>query len=321
MRIYFILTALLCIVCLSFPLLTCSICKKNENTTADKETVTTALTEESNSDKETISVFNTSYGKTTETDMTEYIIGVVAGEMPASFCDEALKAQSVAAYTYAKYIRENGNSTITDSSSLHQSYIDKKAQKSKWGKDYDLYRNRIESAVNSVKGEYLAYNGKTALTVFHAESDNKTNSAEEIWNSTVPYLISVDAPSAEEFNAEYTFTPEEFKSLFEEKGKLKITEKDIKKWASITKKNENGYIRKLKVADTEFSSVEVKDILSLSSADFTGRIENDTFIFTAKGKGHGVGMSQYSAEHMAQNGKSYKEILSHFYPGTTLKKE
>ena len=133
--------------------------------------------------------------------------------------------------------------------------------------------------------------------------------------------MSVDAPSAEEFNTEYSYTPEQFKKLFEEKGGSKITEKDMKKWASITKKNESGYIRRLKVADKEFMAVKVKDILSLPSADFTGKIENNTFIFTAKGKGHGVGMSQYSAEYMAQKGKSYKEILAHFYPGTTIEKE
>ena len=319
MRIYFILTAVLCIFCLTAPLITFTI-----NANPGKDEGAQSLTETSAAEKTTaekISVLNLTSAEATQTDMTEYIIGVVAGEMPASFSPEALKAQAVAAYTYAQYVRENGADSITDSPALHQSYIDKDAQKSKWGDDYGLYRQIIEDAVNAVKGERLICNGKTALTVFHAASHNKTNSAEEIWGSAVPYLISVDAPSEETFSNTATFTADEFRSRFEEKGNVEITEKDFKKWASVSKKDDSGHIRSLKVADKDFTAVEVKEILDLPSADFTGKIENDTFVFTTFGKGHGVGMSQYSAEYMAKQGKSYKEIVAHFYPGTAIEKE
>ena len=320
MRIYFTLTAILTVVSLTVPFISC---------TANKKQVTSATSEISTSteadNEEKISVLNLSSGETFETDINEYIIGVVAGEMPASFSPEALKAQAVAAYTYVKYTKETDNSnetfTITDSSSLHQSYIDTDEQKKKWGEDYELYRSRIESAVKSTQGEFVSYNGKAALTAFHADSYKSTRSAEEIWGNPVAYLISAEAPSDEEFIGNYTFTPDEFKTRFKERGAIDLTEKDIKKWASITQKSEKGYIRSLKVGEKEFSAIEIKDILSLPSTSFTGKIENDTFVFTVKGKGHGVGMSQYSAEYMAKNGKTYKDILAHFYPGTTLEKE
>ena len=318
MRIYFILTAMLIIVSLTVPFFTTAVNNKEKTTAATEQK---ALHKEAATESDTVTVLKSATGETVETDITDYITGVVAGEMPASFSEEALKAQAVAAYTYLKYTKENTSDTLTDSSALHQSYIDKDEQKNKWGADYGLYSSIIENAVNSVAGEYVTYDGKTALTVFHAASTSKTNSAEEIWGRNLPYLMSVDAPSDEEFNTELTFTSEEFKMLFEEKGNISITQKDIKKWASAVKKNDRGYIRSLKVADREFTAPEIRDILSLPSVDFTGRIENDTFIFTVKGKGHGVGMSQYSAEYMARQGKSYKDILLHFYPGTAIEKE
>lgn len=320
MRIYIILTAVLCALSLTAPFVTGVISKDGKNNSEPQDSTVTQAQEETAAEQK-ISVLKASTGETVQTDITEYITGVVAGEMPASFCPEALKAQAVAAYSYVKYLKEKGSDIITDSPSLHQSYISKDEQKKKWGDNYELYRERTEAAVKSVKGEYVSYNGKPALTAFHADSDGKTASAEEIWGSPVSYLVSVDAPSQGSFSTDCSFTPDEFKALFEEKGKVSITEKDIRMWVSVTAKNERGNISAVKVGEKSFSAIEIREILSLPSAAFTGRIENDTFIFTAKGKGHGVGMSQYSAEYMARQGKSYSEILEHFYPGTALVKE
>ena len=326
MRIYFILTAILLIISLSVPFISCTV-SEHTNTafekTDDVKNSSEKPTDDQSTRDEKITIFKTATEETIETDMTEYLIGVVAAEMPASFSAEALKAQTVASYTYAKYLKENNGSdfTITDSSAVHQSYIDTAEQKEKWGDNYEYYRSIIESAVTSVSGEYLTYNSKTALTAFHAHSESYTNSAEEIWGNPVAYLISVEAPSKESFETECSFTSKNFKAIFEEKGELKITESDIKKWVMVMSKSDRGYIRTLQIGGKDFSAVEVKDILSLPSATFTAKLENNRFVFTVKGKGHGVGMSQYSAEYMAKEGKSYKEILAHFYPGTKLKKD
>ncbi len=326
MKIYFILTAVLVLAALTIPFAINTASKKlsSTETTASTETTSQISTTESAKEKETVSVLKTSTDTVIEVDMFDYIVGTVAGEMPASFNIEALKAQAVISYTYAKYLTEksdNNAMVLSDSSNVHQSYIDKNEQKKKWGEHYDEHRSKIEDAVNDVIGECLAYDGKTAMTVFHALSEGETNSAEEIWGDAVPYLVSVKAPSNESAKKEFNFTEDEFRKLFEEHGETDFDEGDSKKWAKITEKSDNGFIRKLTVGNKTFSSAEVADILSLPSTNFTAKHSDKTFIFTAYGKGHGVGMSQYGAEYMAQSGNDYAEILSHFYPGTTLEKE
>ena len=323
MKIYFVLTAILVMWALTIPFAVNTACKKS---TLTETTTTTEVTSQRNTLKEeteTVSVLKASTDAVTEVALYDYIVGTVAGEMPASFNEEALKAQAVASYTYAKYLKENnGNNTvISDSPSVHQSYIDKETQKEKWGEYYDEYRSKIEAAVNDITGEFLTFDGKTAMTVFHALSENETNSAEEIWGNAVPYLVSVEAPSEESAKKEFDFTEEEFRRLFKENGAVTFTQADSKKWAKITEKSDNGYIRKLAVGNKTFYSAEVADILSLPSSNFTAKYKDGYFTFTAYGKGHGVGMSQYGAEYMAQNGKDYAEILAHFYPGTALAKE
>jgi len=325
MRIYFILTAVLVILALTLPFI---INKTSEKlTSASTAVITEATTEKQLTDleeeKETVKVLRTSSDTVIDVELFEYIVGTVAGEMPASFCIEALKAQAVACYTYAKYIKENSDkkdSLISDSSFKHQSYIDKSEQKEKWGDNYAEYRDIIEKAVKSVYGEYLTFDEKTAMTVFHAISADKTNSAEKIWGEAIPYLIPVEAPSDISSEKSYEYSETEFKSLFEKKSEITLND-DPRKWAKILKKDDNGYIRSLSVGNETFAAVEIMEILSLPSANFTAKYDDGIFIFSVKGKGHGVGMSQYGAEYMAQQGKNYKEILTHFYPGTAFEKE
>lgn len=327
MKLYLILTVILCTTALCVPMIANTVNSKIKDsavTELTEQAEAPAVAKESDLQKEdTIKVVQASTGAETEVSLFNYITGVVAGEMPASFNIEALKAQAVVSSTYAKYITgENpALSAITDSPSLHQSYIDKQAQKEKWGDNYDGYRSIIEEAVRSVYGEILTFNGEPAMTVFHALSPKKTNSAEDIWTTEVPYLISVSSPADESVKKDFTFSSEQFKKLFSEKGGVNFKNTPPKTWAKITAKTENGFIKTLTVEDKSFTAAEVSDILSLSSSSFTAKYENDSFIFTATGKGHGVGMSQYGAEYMANQGKNYKEILAHYYPGTELTKE
>lgn len=325
MKIYLILTAVLVFFSLTIPFALNEISegfyeREESRTPSIGETSTFSEDEDK---KETVSVFISSTGETIKTDMLDYIVGSVAGEMPASFSPEALKSQAVASYTYAKYVIENSggeNALISDSPLVHQSYTDKDGQKKKWGENYAEYRSKIEKAVNEVYGEYLTFEGKTALTAFHALSKGRTNSAEEIWGEAVPYLVSVSSLSYEDAEKTLSFTEEEFISLLEEKADLKLDGKE-KIATKVTEKSKEGYIRKLKIEDKLFTAVEIKEIFSLPSASFYGKNENGVYSFTCFGKGHGVGMSQYGAEYMANEGKSYREILSHFYPGTAISKE
>lgn len=325
MKLYLILTAILILSALTVPVVINSANEDvTENIAASQKNYNLSETSYKSAENENhvIRVLDTETQKVSTMDMVEYITGTVAGEMPASFCPEALKAQAVASYTYAKYIMEHNTDKkitydITDSSDKHQCYIDTEKQKEKWGDSYDEYKEKIKSAVESIYGEYLTYNGETALSVFHAVSIGNTNSAEEIWGKTVPYLVSVTTNTNTVHESNNEFTADKFKNIFAQEG-VTITDNNPRFWAQITEKDENGYIKILRVGDNEFTALEIKGILSLPSVSFTAKLENDNFIFTCYGKGHGVGMSQYGAEHMAQTGKTYKEILAHFYPGTKL---
>lgn len=325
MKPYFILTVILCLIMILFPFLAKTLQKNEENTTSTELSSIFAdkAASEYETASETVSVLRTASGNVTDMKLFDYLVGTVAGEMPASFCREALKAQAVVSYTYAKWILENsesGKSYISDSSALHQKYIDENEQKEKWQANYEANRQRIEDAVKSVYGKYLSFEGETAMTVFHALSSGKTLSAAQVWGKDIPYLKQVEAPGdtlSEKLESVITYTADEFRQLFEEEG-LKFESDEIGKWASVKEKSEDGYIRKLTVCSEDFTARQIRKILSLPSESFTAKIENNCFVFTTYGKGHGVGMSQYSADYMARQGKSYKEILAHFYPGTVL---
>ena len=280
MKIYLILALILYISGLFIPVIAISVSKNTASSSITAE-VTDELKENTTAAEDvTVKVFRTKTEETTDIGIKEYIIGCVAGEMPASYNTEALKAQAVASYTYAKYIKENNSYdgyTLTDSSAVHQSYIDTNAQKEKWGDDYNEYRSRIEDAVNSVYGEYLTFKGKTALTAFHASSPDKTASAAEIWNTHIPYLVSTDAPCNNVPVSECRFTSNEFRDLFEKNTKITLKENDISKWARVTEKYENGFIKKIEIGKKIFTNSEIKDILCLPGVFFKGKLENNIF--------------------------------------------
>lgn len=273
---------------------------------------------------DTVTVLSSSTGEIAEMKTEEYIFGAVCAEMPASYHEEALKAQAVACYTYLKWIRENSDNPekigadISDSASEHQAYITNEELKEKWGSSYEIYREKVKDAVESVLYEYLEYEEKTAMTVFHALSPGKTHSSEEIWNSEVPYLKSVTAPGdklSPDFSATVTLTYSEFLSAFEGSK-----ESDIEKILSSASKDSDDYVKELSFNEKNFSSTDIRSAFSLKSPYFTVENSDNSVIFTVFGKGHGIGMSQYSADYMARQGSTYKEILLHFYEGTKLVK-
>lgn len=271
---------------------------------------------------ETVSVFSDSSGKITEMTAEDYVFGSVCAEMPASFHEEALKAQAVASYTYMKWIKENSDNAssfgadITDSASVHQAFLTDEALKEKWGTSYEIYRQKVKGAVESVLFEYLSYENETAMIVYHALSSGQTHSAEEVWNSSVPYLKSVTAPGdklSPDFSETVTLTKAEFVSAFEN-----AEENDADKICKNATEDENGYVSELSFGDKTLSKTDIRYAFSLASPYFKLKKDGDSFVFTVYGKGHGIGMSQYSADYMARQGSTYEEILEHFYSGTDL---
>lgn len=257
--------------------------------------------------------------------MENYIIGVVAAEMPALFEEEALKAQAVAARTYATNQMLKSGITIDKMiESDGQAYITQEEMHTKWNANFDKYYNKIKTAVLSTKGEIMVYNNEPILAVFHAISRGKTEVSENVWNDSLPYLQSVDSSmdmQSSEYTYETTLPVKTVVSLLQKAhSDLKLYDGSLKEQMQVIDRTEAGYINTMQIGNKVLTGREVREILGLRSSDFTVKQDGDNMIFTTNGYGHGAGMSQYGADCMAKDGKTYKEILTYYYTGIEFEK-
>lgn len=272
--------------------------------------------------KNEITVFNPSDNTTLSMDMEEYITGVVAAEMPASFESEALKAQAVAARTYAMY-KSSDNSHEADvcTDFAHcQAYLTEEEMHSNWGGGFDEYYNKIKDAVYSTKGEYLSYNDEPIMAVFHSMGGGMTENSGDVWGTQMPYLVSVDSPGEEEaanYNSCVTMTFDEFK----EKLITEYPNAKINSYLDVSEPvlTEGGHVKSMIIGSVTVSGSAIRKIFGLRSTKFDISFSDSNVTFSVMGYGHGVGMSQYGANAMAKDGKTYKDILSHYYQGVSFK--
>lgn len=248
-------------------------------------------------------------------DLEDYIIGVVAGEMPASFSLEALKAQAVASRTFALYKMESNKDYVLSTTINDQVYLTKDDMKNKWGNDYEYYYNRVKEAVLDTEGEVLTYNGKLASTYYFAISNGYTDDALTVFQEDRDYLVSVESPwdkDYQSYTSLYTMNKSDFCS------KLEITCGDIQ--VSQVNRADNHYVREVTINGKTFTGIQVFQKLNLKSTDFTITSKGDTVEIQTLGFGHGVGMSQYGAQGMANDGYLYQDILKHYYQNTEITK-
>ena len=255
-----------------------------------------------------------SNGSVINLNMTDYLIGVVSSEMPASFNLEALKAQSVLARTYALKAKQTGKK-LTDTVNT-QSYIDIDQMKNKWGNSFNTYYNKIKNAVENTNGEYLSYNGNYIEALYHSTNNGKTESSLDVFGNYYPYLISVSSEYDKNASS-YLRTINMPLDTISNKLGLSLNNDSV---ISILSYTDGGNIKEININGNNFSGKKVRELLGLRSADFDISISDNNANITTRGYGHGVGMSQYGANGMANAGYSYKDILSHYYPGTTLTK-
>ncbi|MBQ8682077.1 MAG: stage II sporulation protein D [Bacilli bacterium] len=252
--------------------------------------------------------------------MEEYVVGVVAGEMPVSFELEALKAQSVASRTYVlKRITtsEDRDYDVVDTVS-NQVYLDEDDMKEKWGNKYEEYVSKVRQAVNETSMEYLEYEGEIIDAMFFSTSNGYTEDSGVVFQTSLPYLKSVESSWDEEVaKAFYTSKDMSLQEFYERLG-LEYN-KELK--VEVLERSDSNRIVKLKINGVEFKGRDVYDKLGLRSCDFEFVLVGSNVEIKTKGYGHGVGMSQYGAHGMAKEGYSYKEILGHYYVGTTLVKK
>ncbi|SDC10189.1 MULTISPECIES: stage II sporulation protein D [unclassified Candidatus Frackibacter] len=254
--------------------------------------------------------------------LEEYLKGVVAAEMPASFNLEALKAQAVAARTYAlRRVQGSGSRVIRISadSNIDQAWLSKSELLQKWGSL--KYWLKISKAVEETSGVFLTYDGQIILAAYHSASGARTAMAKNVWGKNVPYLQVVSSPyedSSPYNHYEMKYTLDEFA----DKIGLKSWEErnNLKNKIQIISRSRSGRVLSIRIADEILTGREVRDRLNLKSTNFTYQISNDYIKFITKGNGHGVGMSQYGANGMARAGYDYLEILKHYYPGAKVKR-
>ena len=247
-------------------------------------------------------------------ELEQYVIGVVAGEMPASFNDEALKAQAIASRTYAVYKMNTSKGDydlVTDVS--NQVYISMKEMQEKWGSDYNKYLEKVTNVVNDTKDLVMTYNGEVIESFYFAISNGKTENVTSVFNEERDYLKSVESSDTNVNNFMKTITI----SRNEFCNKLNINCDNIV--VKDIKNNETGRIDELNINNKVFKGTEIRRLLSLRSTDFKINV-SDNISITTKGYGHGVGMSQYGANEMAKNGSSYEEILKHYYQNIDIVK-
>ncbi len=266
-----------------------------------------------------ISVYDKDEDKVTECGIEEYLVGVVAAEMPASYETEALKAQAVAARSYI-LSRQGSNdprhkgADICNDPAHCKGYLSPEQANAKWGESWSSeYLDKIKAAVSATAGEYISYQGEVAVACFCAVSSGKTENASDVWGTDTPYLRSVD--SSEDLNYK-DFISTVTVSLSEFCQKTETASAII----GGAVRTEGGAVKEITIDNKTFSGTQIRSLFGLNSANFDILVEGDNVTFTVRGKGHGVGMSQYGANEMAKTGKKYTEILQHYYSNVTIEK-
>ena len=300
---------------------------QTKTTSSTKQTTTTTKSSSSTQNKTSNSNTNTqktnektinvklASGKIENMPLEDYVIGVVAAEMPAEFHNEALKAQAVASRTYA--LKKTASGQAISATTSDQIYNTIAELKKKWGSSYDKYYNKIKNAVNATKGECLTYKGAYIEALFFSTSNGKTEDSVYVWGNSFDYLKSVDSPwdtSVSGFKQTKTI------SMSEISKKLGVNLTSISQ-ISINSKTSGNRVNNVTFCGKSFTGVQIRQLLGLRSADFEVAQSGNNIIFTTKGYGHGVGMSQYGANGMAKAGNSYTQILKHYYTGVSIVKK
>lgn len=281
-----------------------------------------------------IKVLITSTGEIKQMHLDEYLKGVVASEMPASYEQEALKAQAVVARSYTlnkiennlgKNISEHNGADICDNVNHCQAWITKEDRLARWEeKDRQAYWDKICLAVDSTKGEIITYDGKVINAFFHSNSGGKTESPVEVWGGSIPYLQTVETSGEDaytQYSSKLEISKENFISKMKEKySQFEIDFSNINEAIKVEKYTEGGRVKSVKIGNVSLSGVDVRKIFNLKSANFDVKIEENKIIFDVRGYGHGVGMSQTGANTLAKEGKSYQDIINHFYKDIKIDK-
>ena len=258
--------------------------------------------------------------------MAEYLPGVVRGEMPASFEEEALKAQTCAARTYTAVLQKSAghkhpDADICADSTCCQAYIERADAQARWGLNAQSYSEKIARAVADTDGLGVTYGGEPIQALFFSSSPGRTVDAAAVWGSRVDYLTGVDSPEGEEvpnYRSQVVLTAEQVRQMVLDAYPGADLSGDGAGWFSQRTENSAGGVASMLVGGVTLTGSQLRSLFSLRSTNFTVTYGAGSFTFDVVGYGHGVGMSQYGANAMAEEGADYKAILTHYYTGVTV---
>lgn len=264
-------------------------------------------------------------GATVSLDLERYILGVVAAEMPATFHIEALKAQAVAARTYALYTLEHGRplpeapeAILSTDHRSAQAWISQEAFWERWGREAPARWRRIAKAVSATRGQVLVYDGRPILAVYHSSSGGHTENSENYWSGALPYLQGQPDPfdSLSPYRDTVTALPV---STVYSRLNLPVPAADAASSdIAVIDRFPSGRVNKIRIGDQIFTGRQIRETFGLRSSLFSVDIQADVVHFIQQGYGHGIGMSQYGAHGMGEAGYAYDEILRYYYRGTQL---
>jgi stage II sporulation protein D len=282
-------------------------------------------------DDDNLSVRVSVGGSAVQMTMAEYLTGVVAAEMPAVFQEDALKAQAVAARTETLYhMRSPASKTHPDADVCDdpfdcQAYLPDSALREKWGASYDVYIEKVKAAVRETDGECLVYQNEPIQAVFHSSSAGQTAASGEVWTTSLPYLVSVKSPETgaevPNYVSSVTVSLSDFKETVLRYYPDAVFTKNRSAWITDIAHTDSGRIGTLKLGGVTVTGPVLRNMFGLRSTAASIKIDSKNVTFTTTGYGHGVGMSQYGANAMAEEGKSYQEILTWYYTGVTFGNE
>ena len=258
----------------------------------------------------------------------EYLPGVVRGEMPATFEEEALKAQAAAERTYLYYRMASapkdshpGADVCTDPGCC-TAWLSEADAQSKWGDKFDQYEAKVQQAVADTDGQVVLYDGAPIMAVFHSSSAGATAASGDVWAAELPYLVSVKSPESPDSVPNYysvnTFTAESFRTAFLAAHPEAKLSGDTGGWIRDVLLTDTGRVASATVGGVSVTGKELRSLYGLRSTAFTVEASGDSVTFRVTGYGHGVGMSQYGANELAKEGKTWQEILQWYYTGVTI---
>ncbi|WP_294761287.1 SpoIID/LytB domain-containing protein [uncultured Gemmiger sp.] len=264
----------------------------------------------------TVTVWDAAVQQERTLPLQEFLVGLAACEMPPEWPAAALCAQMVAGYSYAMAL---GDAPLQVNSAQCLGWTDADVLKARWGDDYERFHALLVQAAQTVGSSVLTYDGSPAAACYHSISAGHTEASQNVWETALPYLQGVPSPAdlaADGYETTVEYSPEQVSAVL---TSLELEPgSDPAAWFGDAVRDDAGYITAQTVCDTAVSGTKMRRAFHLRSASFAVEYNGTSFCFTTHGYGHGVGLSQYGAKALAEQGRTWQEILLYYFPGCEI---